>query len=141
LWDLLMHRASLLIVTALIEVVTGLLLLVWPPALLALLLGVHQASPETIACARIAGAALLGGGVACWIGRSDTQGPAQLGLLTGVLIYDAAAAVIVAYAGVFLGLVGIALWPAVLVHAALAGWCVVCLGASRTAGVPGRADP
>jgi hypothetical protein len=122
-----MHRANLLIVTALGEAGTGLLLLVWPPVLLALLLGVNQASPETICCARIAGAALLAIGVACWIGRSDTHSSAQLGLLIGVLIYDVAAAVILAYTGLFVNLVGIALWPAVGLHAALAVWCAVCL--------------
>jgi hypothetical protein len=103
------------------------LLLVWPPVLLALLLGVNQASPETTCCARIAGAALLAIGVACWIGRSDTHSSAQLGLLFGALVYDMAVAVILAYTGLFVKLLGIALWPAVLVHATLAVWCVVCL--------------
>jgi hypothetical protein len=60
-----MHPAILLIVTALAEAATGLVLLVWPPVLLALLLGVDPVSPETTSCARIAGAALLANGVAC----------------------------------------------------------------------------
>jgi hypothetical protein len=122
-----MHRANLLIVTALGEAGTGLLLLAWPPVLLALLLGVDQASPETTCCARVAGAALLAIGVACWIGRSDAHSFAQFGLLIGVLIYDVAAAVILAYAGLYLSLAGIALWPAVVLHAALAVWCGLCL--------------
>jgi hypothetical protein len=121
------HRAYLLIVTAFGEAGTGLLLLAWPPVLLALLLGVDQASPETTCCARIAGAALLAIGVTCWLGRSDPLGPSQLGLITGVLIYDIAADGVLAYTGLCLGLVGIALWPAVVLHAALAIWCVVCL--------------
>jgi hypothetical protein len=124
-----MHPAILLIVTALAEAGTGLLLLVWPSVLFALLLGVDQATPETICCARIAGAALLAIGVACWIGRSDAHTSTQLGLLIGVLIYDVAAAVILAYTGLFVNLVGIALWPAVVLHGALACWCVVCLWA------------
>jgi hypothetical protein len=123
-----MHRANLLIVTALTEAGTGLLLLIWPPVLFALLLGAERPSPEANILARIAGAALLAIGVACWLGRSDKQSSAQLGLLTGVLIYDVAAAVILAHAGLFLGLVGIALWPAVVLHAALAVWCATCLG-------------
>jgi hypothetical protein len=48
-------------------------------------------------------------------------------LLIGVLTYDVGAAVILAYTGLFVNLVGIALWPAVVLHAALAVWCVVCL--------------
>jgi hypothetical protein len=122
-----MHRANLLIVTAVIETGTGLLLLAWPPVLLALLLGIGQASPETVCCARIAGAALLTLGVACWSGRFDTQGSAHLGLLIGVLVYDVAAAVILVCTGLFVNLVGIALWPAVALHAALAVWCAACL--------------
>ena len=122
-----MQAAILLIVTSLLEAGTGLLLLVWPPVLLALLLGVDQVSPETTTCARVAGAALLAIGVACWIGRSDTHSSAQLGLLVSVFIYDVAAAVILGYTGLFVKLVGIALWPAVLLHGALAGWCVGCL--------------
>ena len=42
-----------------------------------------------------------------------------------MLIYDVAAAALLAYAGLALSLVGIALWPAVVLHAALAVWCVV----------------
>jgi len=122
-----MHRAYLLIVTALSEAGTGLIALVSPGLLLRLLLGVDQASPETDVCARIAGAALLAIGVACWFGRSEAAGSARHGLLASVLIYDVAAAVILAYTGWFLNLVGILLWPAVLLHAALAVWCGVCL--------------
>jgi hypothetical protein len=126
-----MHQKYLLIATALAEAGTGLLLLVWPPVLLALLLGVDQASSETITCARVAGAALLAIGVACWIGRSDTHGAAQLGLLIGVFTYDVAAALILACTGLFVNLVGIALWPAVVLHAALATWCFVIVWGKR----------
>jgi hypothetical protein len=122
-----MHRAYLLMVTALVEGGTGLVLLALPTLLLALLLGVDQASPEAAFLARIAGAALLAGGVACWMGRSDQQSPAHFGLITAMLIYNVAAAAILVYTGLFVRLVGIALWPAVLVHAALAVWCTVSL--------------
>jgi hypothetical protein len=124
---LLIHRAYLLIVTAFGEGGTGVLLLVWPSAPQALLLGVDQASPEAAFFARIAGAALLAIGVACWLARNDDGRPAQLGLLAGVLIYYVAAAAILAYAGLVLGMVGLALWPAVVLHAALAFWCIACL--------------
>src|SRR5262249_58657578 len=72
-----MHRTYLLLATALVEVVTGLLLLVWPAVPIALLLGVDQASSEALIAARIAGAALLAIGVACWLGRNDHSRPAQ----------------------------------------------------------------
>jgi hypothetical protein len=49
--------------------------------------------------------------------------------LIGVLIYDVAAAVILAYAAVFMRLVGVALWPAVALHGTLALWCAACFRA------------
>jgi hypothetical protein len=122
-----MHRAYLLIVTAVVEAGTGLLLLALPTVPLALLIGVENASRESIFVARLFGAALLAMGVACWLGRSDTSSRAQRGLIGGVFVYDAAAAMLLAYAGLYLGLAGIALWPAVVLHVVLAAWCVVCL--------------
>jgi hypothetical protein len=122
-----MHRAKLLIVTAFLEVGTALLLLFVPAVPLALLLGVGEAAPETLLVARVAGAALLAIGVASWLARNSEQGAAQLGLLIGILIYDVGAAGILAYAGLFLSLVGLALWFAVVGHAALAAWCALCL--------------
>jgi hypothetical protein len=122
-----MHRTNLLIVTALLELGTGLLLLLLPALPLALLLGVTEGSPpETLVVARLAGVALLAIGVTCWLGRRDNLNPAQLGVLAGVLVYDVAVAGLLAYAGLFLNLAGVALWPAVVLHTALAVWCVFC---------------
>jgi hypothetical protein len=129
-----MHRAWLLIVTAVIEVGTGLALLVVPSVPLALLLGVSEAVPEALLISRVTGAALLAIGVASWLARGDTQGHAQLGVLTGILIYDGVAAAVLGYAGLATSMVGALLWPAVVIHSALAVWCLVCLrGGTRTA--------
>jgi hypothetical protein len=122
-----MYRTYLLIATAFGEGGVGLLLLVSPSVPLALLLCVDQASPDVAFFARLCGAALLALGLACWLGRNDHGRPAQQGLLLGVLSYDLAAAGILTYTGWFLGLVGIALWPAVGLHVALAVCCVVCI--------------
>jgi len=122
-----MHRAHFLIVTAIVEAGTGLLLLFLPAVPLVLLLGVSQAAPEAIFIGRVTGAGLLAIGVASWLGRNDERSPAQLGLLVGVLIYDGAAAALLGYAGLVLSMAGIALWPAVVIHTALAVWCVLCL--------------
>ena len=126
-----MNGNHFLIVTAIAEAGTGLLILSCPSVPVEVLLGIKDVSPEVTICARIAGAALLGIGVACWIGRSDTHSSARLGLLTGALIYDLAAAALLAYAGLVLNLVGLVLWPAVVLHAALAIWGVVCLTVKR----------
>jgi hypothetical protein len=124
-----MHRAHLLIVSAILEVGAGLALLVLPAVPLALLLGGNLPAPETLLAGRVAGAALLALGVAGWLARADGQGPALHGLLIGFLIYDGAAAALLGYAGLVLNLVGIMLWPAVVLHTALAIWCVLVLWA------------
>jgi hypothetical protein len=122
-----MHVAYFFLVTAIVEVGAGVCFLFLPAVLFELLLGVSQAAPEAIFVGRITGAALLSLGVASGLGRSAAQGPARQGLLTGLLIYNGAAAALLGYAGLGLSMVGIALWPAVVLHIALAGWCVACL--------------
>jgi hypothetical protein len=122
-----MQRAYLLLVTALLEVGAGLLLLFVPALPLALLLGVKEGAPETMLVARIAGAALLAIGVACWVGRGDDRNLAQQGLLIGVFLYDAAAAGLLVYAALFLSMAGPLLWPGVVLHSGLAVWSIVCL--------------
>ncbi len=113
--------------TAFLEAGTGLLLLFVPAVAIALLLGVEEAAPEALLVARVAGVALLAIGVASWIARKGEQSAAQFGLFVGILIYDSATATRLAYAGLSLGMVGTVLWPAVVIHAALAVWCVLSL--------------
>jgi hypothetical protein len=120
-------RKCFLIVTAFGEVGTGLFLLLQPARVVTLLLGSSSAAPETCAVARVTGAALLSIGIACWLARNDGSGPAQRGLLGGVFVYDTGVALALAYSGAVAHLVGIALWPAVAVHAALAAWCAAYL--------------
>lgn len=122
-----MHRASLLLLTAILEAGTGVFLLLVPAIPLTLLLGVEQAAPETLFVARIFGAALLSLGVACWPAGRDSQSYTQQGLLIGVLIYDGSAAILLVYGGSILSMGGIALWPAAVLHTILAVWCVFCL--------------
>jgi hypothetical protein len=120
---ILMHQTWLLMVTAFIEVGTGLFLLFLPSIPISLLLGVTTPSTEAVLIGRLAGAALLSIGLTCWLGRNDRQ----LGVLVGVLIYDVAAAALLVYAEVGLGMAGLALWPAVVLHTGLAVWCLACL--------------
>ena len=110
-----------------IEVVTGLALLFAPAVPLELLLGVRQSVPETMLVSRVAGAALLALGIASWCGGSSDRNPALLGLLAGLLAYDASVAAILVYAAVDLNLDGVALWPAVVLHSVMAAWCGLCL--------------
>jgi hypothetical protein len=129
------NQKLLLLVTALVEAATGLCLLVLPTVLLAILLGIEQATVDASFVARIAGAALLAIGIASWMARNDTRTPAQLGLLTGILVYNAVATILLAYAGAFLKMTGILLWPTVALHAVLAVWCFSCLHLDRLPGI------
>jgi hypothetical protein len=42
-------------------------------------------------------------------------------------LYNAGVLAVLGHAGLGLGLSGVALWPAVLVHAAMAAWCAKAL--------------
>ncbi len=113
----------LFLVTALIEVATGLALILAPEEPVWLLLGSAIDAAGSV-IARVAGAALFSLGVACWLARNDVQSPAAMGLLAAILFYNIAAVGLLAYAGLGLGLFGFGLWPAVLLHLAMAHWCI-----------------
>lgn len=122
-----MQPGMLLTLTAILEVGTGLLLFLSPRVPLEILLGIRSPGPEILVVARVAGAALLGIGVAAWLARRDNRTPSQVGVLAGILIYNFAIASVLAFAALALRMSGFALWPVVAFHAALGGWCFVCL--------------
>ena len=95
----------LLILTAAIEVGTGLALLIVPSLVGQLLLG-EELSGIAEAVARVAGIALIGLGIACWPGPP----------LAGMLTYSTIVALYLAYLGFAAGLTGILLWPVVALH-------------------------
>ena len=116
----------LLKLTALIEAATGFGLIVIPSVVVRLLLGA-EISGASIPLGRVAGVALLALGVACWLAQHDAQSCAARGLVSAMVLYNLGAVVILGAAGLQSQSVGIALWPAVVLHAVMAVWCVVCL--------------
>jgi hypothetical protein len=118
--------SRLLKLTALIEAVTGLGLLAVPAIVVRLLLGA-EISGASIPLGRVAGVALLALGVACWLAHYDAQSRAARGLISAMVLYNLGTVVILGTAGIRLQPVGIALWPAVVLHAVMTVWCVVCL--------------
>ena len=118
---------ELLIVTALVETATGLTLVVSPTLVVAFLLGASLDAPAALVVARMAGAALLSLGCACWLARNDPQSGAARALVAAMLLYNVGAVVILGDAGIRSLRVGVALWPTVVLHAAMTGWCALNL--------------
>ena len=117
--------SALLALTAALELATGVCLLAVPQVCLDLLLGIHETAAETMLISRFAGAALVAFGVAAWGGRSYE--PPSVALLVAALAYDVLAAALLAHAALSLHMFGIALWPGVVLHSALAIWCASAL--------------
>lgn len=117
----------LLMVTAWAEAATGLALVLSPSVPASMLFGASLDTPTELVFARIAGGALLSIGAACWLSRNEEKSRAATGLVAALSLYNAAAIAILVHAGLSLGLSGIGLWPAVVLHVGLAGWCISCL--------------
>jgi hypothetical protein len=118
----------LLIATAVMEVGAGLALLCCPSAAVTLLLSSPLDAPAAVTLGRVAGAALLALGVACWRAGNDAPSRAARGVVAAMLLYNCAAVAVLAHAGLRLGLVGIGLWPGVVLHAGMAVWCIAAFG-------------
>ena len=116
-----------LTLTVIIEAATGFGLIVIPSVVVRLLLGSPLDTPAAVTLGRVAGAALLALGVACWLAQYDAQSRTARGLVVAMLMYNIVATAVLAFAGIGLGLHGVALWPAVVLHAAMGAWCVACL--------------
>ena len=116
------NRTLFLLVIAFAEAAIGLGLLFLPSVPFALLLGLENTAVETLLVGRVAGAALLAIGVASWMARGDASNPALSGLLTGILVYNAAVSILLVYAGTTLKMTGILLWPTIAFHVILSVW-------------------
>jgi hypothetical protein len=118
--------------TAVIELAAGLALLCFPSATVALLVGAPLEGAPALTAARVGGAGLLALGVACWLARGDTDSHAARGLIAAMSLYNVAAVVVLAFAGIGFGLHGVALWPAVILHAVMTVWCFEWLRRRRS---------
>lgn len=117
----------LLAVTAVIEVGAGLALICFPSATVVFLLGYPLDAPAAVTLGRVTGVALFALGVANWLGQYDEQSCAARGLVSAMVLYNFGATVILGAAGIGSQPVGIALWPAVVLHTAMTAWCVARL--------------
>ena len=80
---------------------------------------------------RIAGAALAALTIACWQARDGERYGIAAGVVAGMFVYNLAAALIVTYAGVGLGLHSALMWPVIVTHIVLAAWCAAILWLQR----------
>jgi hypothetical protein len=122
--------------SAIIEIATGLALLVVPALLASILLGSALDTAAGLAVARVAGVALISLGLICWFGSSDTHSRACLGIVAAMLFYNLGVVVLLVSLSYGAGMTGIGLLPVSALHAVLAVWCIACL---RMAWIPKRA--
>jgi len=115
-----------LALTAIVEAATGLGLILVPAMVVRLLLGA-EISGASIPLGRVAGVALLALGVACWFASAEVQNRAARGLSSAMVLYNLGVVFILGAAGLQSQPVGIALWPAVILHSAMSVWCVASL--------------
>lgn len=137
---MLSNTKSLLVVTAVIEAVAGVLLLLMPSLASKLLLGAGLVSPESVLVGKIGGAALLAIGLSCWLSRNHDRDGQAIGLVAGLLVYNAAVVLLLLYAWVVDKMHGVGIWPAIGLHSALLIWCVARLRPSSQANIGSRSD-
>src|SRR5947209_20352731 len=104
----------LLALSAVLEMVTGLALIIDPAVVARLLLGGDLPGVGT-AVGRVAGFSLLSLGLACW----PRTGPASAAALRALLTYNPLVTLYLVYLGIGGEWVGSLLWPAVVLHALL----------------------
>jgi hypothetical protein len=116
----------LLQTTTLLEAPTGLALIILPGFVVRLLLDTGI-SGVAIPLGRMAGVAVLALGVSCWLASYDVTSCAARGVVSAMVIYNLGAVWILGAAGIQSPPAGILLWPVVILHAAMAFWCVASL--------------
>ncbi len=113
----------LLIIMAVLEGIVGLGLLLIPVAVISTLLNTPLDTPGGLIAARLSGAAIVALAISCWQARGAERAGAALGLVYAMLFYNIAAAALLAYGGVRLGLQSAFMWPIIVLHSVLAIWC------------------
>jgi hypothetical protein len=110
-----MTLKRIMMVAAIIEIATGIALIVFPMPLIKLLLGVY-APWTSVSIGRVAGVAVYSLGVAC----RPLDGDPRPAAWSGMLMYQGLVAAYFAYLSLVGGIGGVLLWPVVGVHALFA---------------------
>ena len=110
-----MTTRTLVLANAVLEVVTGVALIVAPALGAHLLLGADLSSPGITVC-RFTGLALLSMGLACWPNKDEASSQVTWALFT----YNLLVAFYLLYVRFGEGFSGYLLWPACVLHSLLA---------------------
>ncbi|OWV97138.1 hypothetical protein [Rhizobium sp. R693] len=127
-----MMLRSLLLISAIAEGATGLAFLLLPNIPVWILFGQPLETPLAMLVGRVAGAALIAVGIACWRAADDQESRATTGLVLSLLVYDVIAMALLAYARFALELSGPGFWVALIGHLVLALWCIMALRRNRS---------
>jgi len=121
---------KILAFAAVVEVVTGLALIIDPAIVVALLLGTNEPG-QGIPLARFLGIALLALGLACWPSGQRLEHVSKA--FQGMLTYNLLVALFLTYVGTIGHLGGPLLWPGVALHAVVALLLIWTLRSERQA--------
>jgi hypothetical protein len=113
---------KVLVFAVVVELGTGLALMIDPALVIALLVGESKSS-EGMQLGRLAGVALIALGLACWPSRPGAESAAPA--FRGMLFYNVLVALYLAYLGTLGHLSGLLLWPGAALHFVVATW-IVC---------------
>ena len=120
-----MGMQQVLGLAAVLEAVTGLVLIIHPSLVAQVLFGDGVAGAG-MALSRVAGFALLALGVACWPGREARSGTARSA--GAMLTYSLPVTIYLVYLGIVAPLTGMLLWPGAAAHAV---WMLFLVAAWR----------
>jgi len=103
-----------LIFTAIVEAITGILLVVAPASIVSFLFGIELSDKAGIIAAMIGGAGIFSMSLICWLLRD--QQSASIGI-QGLLAYNVSITAVLLYGSFSFGLQGWVLWTIIIFHA------------------------
>ena len=121
-----MKIQTLLTFTGVLEIMTGIGLILVPSLLIRILLGAEINDPVVFTIARVGGSAILALGIACWLARTGQHSRELKALIGGMLVYNIAVFVTLANSAIGFKATPV-LIAALIVHALLAIFCISSL--------------
>jgi hypothetical protein len=122
--------SQLVTVSALLEFLTGLALVLVPDTMIALLFGA-KADPVSRMIARVCGVALISISIACWAARTGPDSRARLGTIRAITFYNLGAGLLLVASAATGKFHGIVIWSVGLLHLALAVAFIISRGSAE----------